>query len=415
MAPRVRPITAEEWTAWGRSVGVPFLHPVSDDPADAEQHWERPPLERTWAIVDGNRFVGNAAVLTRRVNLPGPAGGPCPAVPMAAVTAVGVHPTHRRRGLLRRLMEAMLTDAVARGEPVAGLQASEAGIYGRFGFGVATFAARRRIDPRRGAFARPAPEAEVRLLDPAEAATTLPGIFERAVARTPGQVDRTEGSWTWEVLHDPPALRNGRSAQFHAVTDDGYVLYRAERVAHRDGRRLRVTDLCATSPEAEAALWRFVLGIDLVDEVEAFPRPVVDPLAHRLADLRALGTTGIEDFLWLRVLDPPSALSSRSYRRGGRLVLEVEPPEAATLDPDPAVGRFVLDASPEGAIARPALPGRGADLRLGLPDLATLLVGAVPASILAAAGRVAELTAGSLTTADGLFATQPPPFDATGF
>lgn len=413
MALDVRLIVSEERKAWERSVGIPFLHPAADDPADDEQHWDQAPLDRTWAAVDGDRFVGNAAVFPRHVNLPGPAGGPCPVVPMAAITAVGVHPTHRRRGLLRRLMQAMLEDAVSRGEGVAGLQASEAGIYGRFGFGVATFAAERRIDPRRGGFLRPAPETQVRMLEPEEAEKVLPELFARTIARTPGQVDRTDGAWRYDVFQDLPAWRRGRSANFYAASDDGYVQYRSERTP--DGARLHVRDVCATSPDAEAGLWRFLLDIDLVSEIVAHHRPVVEPLAFRLADPRALETTGVEDFLWLRVLDPAAMLSRRSYRAAGRLVLDVGAADAPLLDPDPAVGRWALDAGPDGATCRAATGSEPADLRLGVAELGTLLAGAASASTLAAAGRVEEVTAGALAAADVLFATDPVPFDTTGF
>lgn len=415
MPPEVRPIRPDERTAWARSVGVPFLRPVTEDPADDEQHWEQPPLDRTWAVVDDDRFVGNAAVLDRRVNLPGPAGVDCPVVPLAAVTAVGVHPSHRRRGLLGRLMQAMLGDAVRRGDPLAGLQASEAAIYGRFGFGVATFAARRRIDTRRSSFSGKVPDVEVRLLGPSEAAEVLPGLFEKSIARTPGQVDRTEETWKWEVFDDFPAWRRGRSANFYAVSDDGYALYRAEPIAGASGHRLHVHEVCAVSPDAEAALWRFLFDIDLALEVEARPRPVLDPLSFRLVDPRALETTGVTDFLWLRVLDPVALLTARVYRAAGQLVLDVGAPTAAVLEPDPAVGRFVLDASPDGASCVPAPARRAADLRLGVAELGTLLTGAVTAWDLAAAGRLEELRPGALGVADALFATRPAPWDITGF
>ena len=415
MVAEVRLIQPDERKAWARSVGVPFLHPVTEDPADDEQHWEETPLDRTWAVADGDRFVGNAAVLDRRINLPGPVGGDCPVVPLAAVTAVGVHPSHRRRGLLHRLMRVMLEDALRRGDPLAGLQASEAAIYGRFGFGVATFAAERRIDTRRSAFCRPVPEAEVRLLEPSEAAKILPGLFEASIARTPGQVDRTEGTWKWEVFHDFPSWRRGRSANFYAASDEGYALYRAEPVSGAPGHRLHVREVCAASPGAEAALWRFLFDIDLAGEVEARPRPVVDPLALRLSDPRALETTGITDFLWLRVLDPAAVLAERAYRATGRLVIEVGAPPAAVLDPDPAVGRWVLDASPDGATCRPAPASETVDLRLGVAELGTLLTGTVTASVLAVAGRAEELRAGALGVADMLFATGPAPWDITGF
>ena len=62
--------------------------------------------------------------------------------PCGGVTVVGVSPTHRRRGVLRAMMDAQLRDIHERGEPIAALWASEETIYGRFGYGIAAWAAR---------------------------------------------------------------------------------------------------------------------------------------------------------------------------------------------------------------------------------------------------------------------------------
>jgi predicted acetyltransferase len=413
----VRLIEPGEEDAWVRSVSVPFLDQATPD---AYEHW-RPHLEasRTWVAVDGDRFVGNSCVFTRDLTLPGRAGEPAVTVPMAAISGVGVHPTHRRRGILRRLMGAMLADARQRGEPLAGLQASEAGIYGRFGFGCATTVAEVTIPSRGTRFARSAPELDLRLCDAAEGAKVLPDLFDRLRRTRPGQVSRDDAFWT-DFWVDRPLIRHGATARFYAVGEDGFATWRiAEGWPAPGPTRMLVEDLAGADPDIEAGLWRFLLDVDLVSEVVA-SRPVDEPLRWRLADPRRLHVTAVRDFLWLSVLDVPAALTARGYRRADRLVLDVLPADAP-VDPggrdgtDPAAGRWVLEAGPEGSACRAARPGEAADLRLGAADLGPVLLGGVEPSILAAAGRISELRPGALDRGDALFAAHPRPFSQTGF
>lgn len=425
MSLQVRQIEPEEIRAWATSVSVPFLHPAQsdEDRSRADAHW-RPHVEigRTWAVVERDRFVGNACIFSRTVTLPGGPGAPCPAVGLAAVSAVGVHPTHRRRGLLRRMMGAMFDDARGRGEVVAGLLASEASIYGRFGFGSATQAAAYAVDAREAAFAVPAPALDFDLLTTAEARKVLPGLLERASAVQPGQVNRDEATWG-RIFDDDPADRGGASARWYLVCPGGYASWRTEEVPEVPDSwgRVLLRDLVAETPETEAALWRFALDLDLVREVVAFPRPVDEPLRHRLVDPRKLRTTAVSDHLWLRILDTAGALAARGYLRPGRLVLDVRAPAATPtgpdgLDgPDPAVGRWVLDAGPDGASCRPATAADATDLALGLADLSALLAGGTRASVLAAAGRIDEHRPGALDVADGCFVSRPAPLNITGF
>jgi predicted acetyltransferase len=418
MSAQVRLIHAEEVGRWAQSTSVPFLDPANTE--DKRAQWEsswRPLVElgRTWAAEDRGRFVGNACTLTRTVTMPGPPGEPCPVVPFAAVTAVGVHPTHRRRGLLGQLMEAMLTDARERGEALAGLLASESSIYGRFGFGPATQVASYALDARAAAFAVPAPPAEMELLAPAEAAKVLPGLFERACARQPGQVDRPEAAWA-KIFDDPAAQREGASARAYVTCADGFAIWRSEQVVdpHDEWARVKVEALVGTTAAAEAALWRFLLDLDLVREVQAFRRPLDEPLRYRLADPRQLRTTSVSDFLWLRILDTPAALCGRGYLRPGRLVLDVQAPTAGS-GPDPAVGRWVLDAAEDGSTCRPAGPGDATDLVIGVAELSAVLAGGTRASVLAAAGRIGEERRGALDSADAVFASRPAPLSITAF
>ena len=399
---------------------VPFLEPFAGDPeqiADFELWAAKSDLERAWVVDTGTNFAGNAAIYSMDVTLPPMPGLPCPTVPMAGVSAVGVHPTHRRQGFLRQLMGAMHDDARERGEPIAGLEASESVIYGRFGYGLAANLAEYSIDTRASAFAVPSPELDLSLIGKDEALKVLPELFERQRRTRAGEVNRSSGSWA-QLLDDQPHHRGGLSARFYAVCDEGYVLYRATRdtnVFQGDRVGVVVEELRGTTPEVEAALWRFVLDLDLVGRVTFKRCPVDEPVRWRLADPRQLHTDNIEDRLYLRILDTAAALEARGYRAEGRLVLDVLPPAAAECDIDDGPGRWVLETSQEGASCRRARPGEEADLRLGLSALGSLYLGGFPASLLAAGGRVEELRAGAMSKADALLTTSPAPRSGTGF
>ena len=420
MEPVVRRLEPDEAPAFRRSVMIPFLDPFVGDPdqvADFERWSGSAPLDRAWVVDTGARFVANCAIYSLDVTLPAPPGAPCPTIPMAGVSAVGVHPTHRRRGYLRQLMAAMHEDARGRGESVAGLEASESVIYGRFGYGLATELAEYSIDTAASGFATPAPDLGVDLVDRDEAASRLPGRFDRQRRTRAGEVNRSPGYWI-QLLADAPHRRGGLSARFHAVCDGGYVLYRSSldtNVFRGERATVTVEELRGDTADIEAALWRFVLDLDLVGRVVLTRAPVDEPVRWRLSDPRQLRTTGIEDRLYIRVLDTAAAFEARGYQAEGRLVLDVAPPASPEGDVDVAPGRWVLEAGPTGASCRRARRGEGADLRLGLPALGSLYLGGVPASLLAAGGQIEEVRPGGLAAADALLTTRPAPRSGTGF
>jgi predicted acetyltransferase len=418
----VRALRPGEQEAFVRSVHVPFLDPAPLQPdAAAAERLQRTAgsieVDRAWVAETDGRFVANACIFSMDVTLPAAPGQDSPIVPFAGVSAVGVHPTHPRRGLLRQLMARMLEDARQRQEVLAGLIASESIIYGRFGYGHATSAASWHIDTQRSAFRVPVRELDIRLIDPTEAASALPALYERQRRGRAGETNRSEGTWRG-YLEDPPDHRRGGGGLFYAVCDDGYAAYRATDadILRAQRGRVIVEEVRAISPEVEAALWRFVFDLDLVGEASARRRPIDEALRWYLADPRQLRIDNLDDRLWVRILDVPGALEARGYRREGRLVLDVAPPpDQLDAQPDPVPGRWVLEAGPDGASCRSARPGESADIRLGVADLGSLYFGGFSASELAAGGRVEELRSGSLDVADALLATRPAPLTVTGF
>src|SRR4051812_22705878 len=86
----------------------------------ASRSWAEAELDRTRVAFEGGEIVGVSRNYSFELTLPGGAQ-----VPAAAVSWVAVMPTHRRQGVLTRLIAALHDDARARDEPAAILTASE--------------------------------------------------------------------------------------------------------------------------------------------------------------------------------------------------------------------------------------------------------------------------------------------------
>ena len=407
---QIRPVDAEELLDFVRAEWATFsMQPAEDElgtPLEAEE------LDRTLAVFDRGRIVATARAFSEELTVPGPM-----TVPAAAVTSVGVLPTHRRRGLLTELMRRQLADVRDHGEPVAVLHASESNIYGRFGYGMATFGASYEIDTRHTAFTHGVgSRGEVVLVDKDEARATLPGVFDRVRRTRPGEVSRRPSWWESEVFREPEHHRRGASPLFFVVRRsaggeiEGYASYRT-RPSWDPGffrHTLEVTDFVALTVDAHAALWRYCLDVDLVATVKAANWPLDDPLRWMLADPRRLLVTQVADVLWVRPVDVRRTLSARRYTAPGRLTFRISDP----FCPDNE-GTYVLEGGADGAECRRV--GGDGDLALDVSDIGAAYLGGVSFSTLARAGRVTEVTPGSLFAADAMFGCTPGPWTATHF
>ncbi|WP_086683449.1 GNAT family N-acetyltransferase, partial [Amycolatopsis pretoriensis] len=310
----VRPVAEDERRATfdllGRSL---HTNRVSDE------FWSRYggswPAAHKFGAFDGAAPIGIASSLETRIAVPGGE-----VLALGAVDGVGVRADRTRRGVLTAMMAAQLADFAARGIPLAALHASEPTIYGRFGYGSAALAKTVWL-PRPAArlHERVAVRGDVRMLTPDEAVREIPALYERIGLHRAGMIGRP-AHW-WPVAHDRLAGPHGS----HVVAvhsgpdgDDGYVVYdtldRRTLDSPDEGAVLKVRELNAVDPAAHAALWRFLLSIDLVSGIRARYRPVDEPLAPMLADHRHVRTADVEDDLWLRPVDVTAALAARTYR-----------------------------------------------------------------------------------------------------
>jgi predicted acetyltransferase len=354
--------------------------------------------ERTLAFRDGGRFVATAGIFSRRITVPGGE------VPAAAVTHVGVLASHRRRGLLTGLMRRQLADVHEAGvEPVAALWASEAAIYGRFGYGMATTGA--KIDVAvPAARLRDPPDVRARLGVPGEEQPALAEIYDAARRECPGMLDRTAG-WWHRRTSDPEHRRDGAGPMRAAVVDGAaYALYGVETrfgAGGPDGT-VAVREVVAATPEGHAAIWGFLLGLDLTRRVVYEFGASDEPLQHLVTESRAV-QMNVGEALWLRVVDIPGALAARSYAVPFEVVLEV----ADDVCPWNA-GRWAL--AWDGSAAACERTSRPADLELSAADVGAAYLGGPSLALLARARRVRELRGGALTTASLAFRGERDPW-----
>jgi predicted acetyltransferase len=398
MAYRVRTCrTLEEWGQAVGSIGHYFGWVPTEE--QIERFTKLLPSERVHAAFDDGTIVGGAGAFSFEMTVPGAV------VPCAGVTVVGVLPTHRRRGLLSRMMRAQLDDIRERGEPIAALFASEETIYGRYGYGLASLRQEARLTGHR-ADLRPGTPPRVgstRLVGDDEAVRFFPRIYDRVRRTTPGFFVRSRDWWQIRRITDSPERRGDAGPLNHALVEvDGrpvaYALYRISQKEEEAGwkRRLHVVEALGLDPVGTREIWRFLLEIDWIHEVRTSLLPVDHPLFHLVArpdSLKLRTETG----LWVRLVDVGAALSSRRYATDGRVTFEVDDAFGSWNE-----GSWTLD----GGVARRAR--RRPDLRLDITALGAAYLGGFSFRHLAAAGLVEEMARGGIARADAIFATSGP-------
>ena len=358
---------------------------------------------RTFGGYSGGTLVGTTMSTLMPMTVPGGT-----VLPSAAVTRVGVRADHTRRGALTALMREQLASFAAAGEPIASLRASEYPIYGRFGYGVATRGQEVTVDVRRAAFHPGAPASgQVRLVDRADMMTVLPEVYRRIGPGRPGRLERDLQWWRLNIE------RPGRDDELVVAAvhtgpdgDDGFVVYHAESKPTAENpwfTMLRVDDLHAAGTAATAALWRFVLGVDIIDQVKAWLRPLDEPLQLLLADPRSV-VAQLDDEAWLRLVDVPAALSARAWAGSDGVVLGVRD--------------ALLPANTGGYLITPDGVGRVDEqpqLECDVAVAGRLYLGDVAPSALAATGWLTVHDPAALPAADALFATGQVPWSGTFF
>lgn len=367
-------------------------------------------VDRHYGFTVGKRWVSTFGSFERTITVPGGAD-----VPVSAVTVVTVHPPFRRRGLLKAMMAHQLETTAARGEPLAALWASEASIYGRFGFGPA--ASRSRLSGSTGRLTfLPGTQmsGSVDEVEREQFIAVAAPLHAQGRPERPGGLNRDETWWKFS-LFDMEFARQGASElryllHFDEAGDaDGYATYRFKddfNPAGPDGE-VRIHEVWADSPTAYAGLWRYLLDLDLARKFVMRNAPVDEPLRLLAADARAVETS-ITDNLYVRIVDVAGALRARRYAADLDLVIGVTDPQLSAN-----TGHYRLRGGPDGATV--SRVKRAPDLSLGVLELGTAYLGGVRLGDLHRVGRVVEHTAGAVAAASTAFGWHRAPWCPDNF
>ncbi|MEU9626942.1 GNAT family N-acetyltransferase [Streptomyces luteogriseus] len=409
LSPGLQVLRQDEWDKWYGTLlrgfgGVP-------ESAEEQELWNSlTEFDRSLGIWDGDECVGTAGAFSFRLTVPGGAS-----LPVAGVTMVSVAATHRRRGLLTSMMRRQLDDVRAWGEPLAVLTASEPAIYGRFGYGNATVSLTAEIDTTRVGLSVPdgTDDVRVRYAVPADVVDVCEAVYARLVPARPGMLARRPG---WERLGvlDPASEREGASPLQCVLAERdgetvGYARYRVKPEWDLSGSNgtVIVEELAGLEPAADAALWRFLFGIDLTSKVTVRGRPVDDAWQYLVSDPRRCHPR-VRDSLYVRPVEVGAALEARTYQTPVDVVFEVED----TFCPWNA-GRWRLSGDMKGASCERTTDA--ADVALSVRELGAAYLGGVSLAALGAAGRVRELRPGALAEASLGFGVGVPPWLPHGF
>lgn len=393
----IRTAEDDDWPAMALLAATCF---GSFRPREATDMW-RTLIPPSGAVVacDGADVVGMSFYLDLVLTVPGGA-----VLPMAGVSWVCVSPTHRRRGVLREMLGELHRRMAEAQYPIAGLEASEGAIYGRFGYGPASIDERLCVERRRAGFHAEVPDpGGVRIVTPLAHRRQLEDVYERWRLGTPGGLHTPPQLWD-EVLSDREVSRGGGSPFYVLLHDDGFVFYRTHGAGER--KSIDVTKLGAVTDEAYVALWRTLLGMDLMDTVTV-QAPPGSLLPYLLTDPRLVRITGREDGLWLRILDIPAVLSARTYAADVSVVLDV------SGGPLGGGGRFALQIRDGRAHCERS--EAQAQVHTDLSVLGSLYLGTHRASAFAAANRLSCNDSGLLAQLDAAFASDVPAQLGFGF
>ena len=412
MPPTIRSVTAEELPAWFEAFASAFYIWPSDPHAAAISRGPHMDLDRCLAGFEDGRIVGTYRSFPTRLTVPGGAR-----LPVDAVSAVSVRPTHRRKGLLTRMITQDLWQSVERGEVASILIAAEWPIYGRYGYGPATWQAKWTLLPRATAFRLP-PVGTIEIVDSLAARQLVPAIYDAYVAATSGAIDRPDHRWDVELgLTEAPGRPKWKGQiaihRSPAGEPDGYVKFHGEEnwVDMRPEHRMFVDELHAATVDAELDLWRHLAQMDLTASITAEVRHEHEPVQWVLADPRTAQVTARADFLWVRLLDIEKTLAARTYEQDGAIVLEVVDELAGK--PGPAAGRYRLEA--RGGTATCERTKAKADLTIDVRALSAAYLGGTRLADATRADGATEHRAGALAEADRLFLTAVEPWCSTWF
>jgi predicted acetyltransferase len=421
----VRPVGPDEFDAF-YAVDMHAFHgrpPTEQRRAETISQFE---FDRSLVAFDGGAPVGIAGVYSLRMCLPGAMAA------AAGVTFIAVLPTHRRRGILSSLIRRQFAGIRERGEAFAVLWASESGLYGRYGYGPASWHVSLRFERGEGQLGRNAPAdpgLRLRLAAPEGVRAELAKVYDAMLPTRPGMFARDELWWNRVLATADDGRADSDPLRCLLAEDDngprGYAVYSG--TSRWDGETflpdsaLSIKETLATDPAATAAIWADLLSRDLTTEFTAELQPADHPLLFMLADPRR-ARPRLLDGLWVRLTDVPRALALRRYACPADVVIEV------TDELLPAnAGRWRLTTSGGPGSGGPGSGGPGsggapglaarcepatapADITLDVSSLGAAYLGGTRLGALGGAGLVTEHRPGAVASLSAAMSWDPAPW-----
>jgi predicted acetyltransferase len=398
-----RPVTDDEYPAFARALIEGFSEDMPDDEF-VDLIRSTLPLERTIAAFEGDEIVGTFGGYDLDLTVPGGH------LPMEGTTVVTVFPTHRRMGLMNEMMRLHLENSVANGYAIAGLWASESSIYGRYGYGPASYADTITMEGRDIAFRDGVVIDRVRRISVDDAHEALPPIFDSVLPETSGMFARSADWWRAEVLYDADWMKRGKTSKRIVVHDgldgpDGYAIYRQKGDESDDGHAngtVHVVEMVTATDDAHASLWSYLTNVDGCPNIRSWNTRVDDPLPIKVVEPRRVRQPSRFDALWILILDVESALGARTYERDGTVRFTVA--NAFRRD---VLGSYELKVV--DGVGTCSRIDDDTDIEIDLDVLGAMYLGGADATAYAAANRIRANTA-AVAHLHELFRTRQSPW-----
>lgn len=370
----IRAITAEEILAFRANMRTVFGFDQPEDEREAERYGELMRLERTYGAFDDGELIGTAAAFDFELTIPGAT------LPMAGLTQVSVRGTHRRRGVMSRMLAAHFADVATRGEALSGLWCSEATIYGRFGYGSVGDSYDLEIDLPRVRIDAQLGGDVTAIVDEDRATELLPALYERVRLARPGMLTRSPAWWKHRRFRE---LNKNQPKRYVVCRRDGevtgYAVYRLRaKFEHglADGT-VEIIELFALDARAEASLWHLITSMDLFTKATWWNAPPDTSLPWIVDDPRRV-TRLLLDHLWLCITDVPAAMAARRYTCDGAVRFAMRHPDRRET--------YELVVSDGRGSCRSTTAA--AELELDPDALGSIYLGGVSPRILAQARRI---------------------------
>ena len=391
----IRPARAEEMDQFGLMGAYSYAGAFGDGPDNVVRNSNRP--EWTLCAFDGDVMATSFAAFPFTIRANGQT------LAYAGISAVGARPEYRRRGLLRKIITRAFAEQRERGQSVAGLWASQAAIYRRYGF--AQMGANRsyQVDTvDLNLLQEPTLPYMVKRYAEAQALPQMKSVYQAFAAQRFGYLHRSSAIWRNTILG--PTTESGPLWSVVVSRDQqplAYAIYtlRGDKVPHAArSQEIVLRDLAWIDIDAYKAVWQYLAAHDLVGRISWANAPVDDPLMELLHEPRMLHTKDNEGS-WFRVVDVATALASRGYDTEGELVIEMEPDDLAPWND----GRWLLQTSPSGSVV--SKTAKDPHLRLSAAALSAAFTGSRSISQLSQWG-LASIEESQRLSADAIFATR---------